>query len=246
MITAQDIREKTFDKAKFGGYDMASVDDFLEDLAEEVTASQKENAVLKSKMKILVDKIEEYRANEEALNMAVLSAQKLAVQIESEASARANAMLAEADRQVNAKIGSIAEQADAEENRLAAAKSATLKFLDSMREVCNKQLQNIEDIGNGFIPEEKAAAQAAAAEAAAQAAAQAAARAAAQAAAQAAARATAQAAAPAPSIDDAVRSIERSVSRIQPEESVNIDISPAIDVPAKPESRFDSTQPFSF
>ncbi len=246
MITAQDIREKTFDKAKFGGYDMASVDDFLEDLAEEVTASQKENAVLKSKMKILVDKIEEYRANEEALNMAVLSAQKLAVQIESEARARANAMLAEADRQVNAKIGSIAEQADAEENRLAAAKSATLKFLDSMREVCNKQLQNIEDIGNGFIPEEKAAAQAAAAEAAAQAAAQAAARAAAQAAAQAAARATAQAAAPAPSIDDAVRSIERSVSRIQPEESVNIDISPAIDVPAKPESRLDSTQPFSF
>ena len=229
MITAQDIREKTFDKAKFGGYDMASVDDFLEDLAEEVTASQKENAVLKSKMKILVDKIEEYRANEEALNMAVLSAQKLAVQIESEARARANAMLAEADRQVNAKIGSIAEQADAEENRLAAAKSATLKFLDSMREVCNKQLQNIEDIGNGFIPEEKAAAEAAA-----------------QAAAEAAARAAAQAAAPAPSIEDAVRSIERSVSRIQPEESVNIDISPAIDVPAKPESRFDSTQPFSF
>ena len=229
MITAQDIREKTFEKAKFGGYDMASVDDFLEDLAEEVTASQKENAVLKSKMKILVDKIEEYRANEEALNMAVLSAQKLAVQIESEARARANAMLAEADRQVNAKIGSIAEQADAEENRLAAAKSATLKFLESMREVCNKQLKNIEDIGNGFIPEEKAAAEAAAA--------------------QAAAEAAAQAAAPAPaasSIEDAVRSIERSVSRIQPEESVNIDITPALDAQSRPESRLDSTQPFTF
>ena len=230
MITAQDIREKTFEKAKFGGYDMASVDDFLEDLAEEVTASQKENAVLKSKMKILVDKIEEYRANEEALNMAVLSAQKLAVQIESEARARANAMLAEADRQVNAKIGSIAEQADAEENRLAAAKSATLKFLESMREVCSKQLKNIEDIGNGFIPEEKAAAEAAAAQAAAEAAAQA-------------------AAAPAPSvssIEDAVRSIERSVSRIQPEESVNIDITPALDGQSSPQSRLDSTQPFTF
>ena len=63
MITAQDIREKTFDKARIGGYDMASVDDFLEELAEDVTAAQKENAVLKSKMKILVDKIEEYRAN---------------------------------------------------------------------------------------------------------------------------------------------------------------------------------------
>ena len=224
MITAQDIREKTFEKAKFGGYDMASVDDFLEELADDVTAAQKENAVLKSKMKILVDKIEEYRANEEALNMAVLSAQKLAVQIESEARQRASAMLAEADRQVNAKIGSIAEQAEAEENRLAAAKASTLKFLESMREVCSKQLQNIEDIGNGFIPEEKAAAEAAAA----------------------AAAPAPAAAAPAPSIEDAVRSIERSVSRLQPEDSVKIDLS-AIDEPAvRSESRFDSTQPFSF
>ena len=237
MITAQDIREKTFEKAKFGGYDMASVDDFLEELAEDVTAAQKENAVLKSKMKILVDKIEEYRANEEALNMAVLSAQKLAVQIESEARSRAAAMLAEADRQVNAKIGSITEQAEAEENRLAAAKAATLKFLDSMREVCDKQMQTIEDIGNGFIPEEKAAAEAAKAEAAAQAAA-------AQAAAQAAAASQVSQASQA-SIEDAVRSIERSVSRIQPDESVDIDISSAIGA-AKPERRFDSTQPFSF
>lgn len=234
MITAQDIREKTFEKAKFGGYDMASVDDFLEELADDVTAAQKENAVLKSKMKILVDKIEEYRANEEALNMAVLSAQKLAVQIESEARSRAAAMLAEADRQVNAKIGSITEQAEAEENRLAAAKASTLKFLESMREVCSKQMQNIEDIGNGFIPEEKAAAEAAAAEAAAKAAAAAAAQ-----------------AAPAPavsqvSIEDAVRSIERSVSRMQPDENVDIDISSALGEKAKPQGSFDSTQPFSF
>ena len=230
MITAQDIREKTFEKARIGGYDMASVDDFLEELAEDITAAQKENAVLKSKMKILVDKIEEYRANEEALNMAVLSAQKLAVQIESEARERARAMIAEADRQVNAKIGGIAEQADAEESRLAAAKSSTLKFLEAMREVCNKELKNLEDIGNGFIPEEKAAAEAAAAQAAAEAA------------------AAAQAAAPAPSsIEDAVRSIERSVSRIQPDESVDvdIDISQAMDASGS-DKRFDSTQPFSF
>ena len=227
MITAQDIREKTFEKAKFGGYDMASVDDFLEELAEDVTAAQKENAVLKSKMKILVDKIEEYRANEEALNMAVLSAQKLAVQIESEARERARSMIAEAEDQVNAKIGGIAEQADAEERRLAAAKGSTLKFLDAVRDACRKELQTIEDIGNGLIPEEKAAAEAAAAEAAA-----------AEAAAEAAA-----APAPAPSIEDAVRSIEQSVSRIQPEERVDIDITP--DMGRRESSRFDSTQPFS-
>ncbi len=30
MITPQDIKEKTFEKALFGGYDMAAVDRFLE------------------------------------------------------------------------------------------------------------------------------------------------------------------------------------------------------------------------
>ena len=105
MITAQDIREKTFEKSRIGGYDMASVDDFLEELADDVTAYQKENAVLKSKMKVLVDKIEEYRANEEALNMAVLSAQKLAVQIENDARTRSAAMIEEAEQQVKARVG---------------------------------------------------------------------------------------------------------------------------------------------
>ena len=41
MITAQDIREKTFEKSRLSGYDMASVDDFLEDLAKDITAAQK-------------------------------------------------------------------------------------------------------------------------------------------------------------------------------------------------------------
>ena len=109
MITAQDIRDKGFEKVRIGGYDMAEVDDFLEEIADDITAYQKENAVLKSKMKVLVDKIEEYRSNEEALNMAVLSAQKLAVQIEAEARTRASSMIAEADQQVKTTVGSIAE-----------------------------------------------------------------------------------------------------------------------------------------
>ena len=216
MITAQDIREKTFEKSRFGGsgYDMASVDDFLEELADDITASQKENAVLKSKMKVLVDKIEEYRANEEALNMAVLSAQKLAVQIENDARSRAAAMIADAERQVQAQIGSIADQAAAEEKRLAAAKEATAKFLLAARELCNKQLKNIDTISSGILPQQESA--------------------------------SAAAPAPAVSVEDAVRSIESSMARIQPEPPVNIDIDPAKEAPAaKPAKSFDSTQPFT-
>ncbi len=150
MITAQDIREKTFEKSRMNGYDMASVDDFLEELAEDVSTAQKENAVLKSKMKVLVDKIEEYRSNEEALNMAILSAQKLAVQIESEARQRAAAMIEDADRQVRSRLGSIEEQTAAEEKKLAEAQEATRRFFDSARSVCSQQLEQLERIMNGM------------------------------------------------------------------------------------------------
>lgn len=217
MITAQDIREKTFEKARRDGYDMATVDDFLEELADDVTAYQKENAVLKSKMKVLVDKIEEYRANEEALNLAVLSAQKLAVQIENEARTRAAAMIEDADRQVKARIGGIEDVTKRQEQLLADAKAATAKFFDAARALCNTQLRNLDSIANGMGIKPAPAP---------------------------AAESAAPAAEPV-DVDKAVRSIEESVSRIQPEPSVKFDLSSVMNTPAKPKKKLDSTQTFS-
>ena len=155
MITAQDIRERTFERARINGYDPASVDDFLDQLAEEVAASQKENSVLKQKMKVLVDKIEEYRGNEEALNLALLSAQKLAVQIEKEAKDRAAAMIADADRQVKERIGSIEEETEKSKQNLADAQAATAKYFDAVRALCNGQLQQLDKIIGNYVVEEK-------------------------------------------------------------------------------------------
>jgi cell division initiation protein len=154
MITAQDIREKGFERARMGGYDMASVDDFLEELADDVAATQKENAVLKSKMKVLVDKIEEYRSNEEALNAAILSAQKLAVQIESDARQRAAATIAEAEQKAQETIGSITDRANFEEKRLADAKAAAAKYIAAAKALCNTQLGKLDAIAKQMdVPE---------------------------------------------------------------------------------------------
>lgn len=146
MITAQDIREKTFEKSKFGGYDMAQVDEFLEELADDLTNSQKEVAVLKSKMKVLVDKIEEYRNNESALNKSILSAQKLAQEIETEARDKAAKVLADAEKKADETVGSITARAEFEEKRRAAAEAATAKFMDGIRAMCNAQLRNLDSI----------------------------------------------------------------------------------------------------
>ena len=235
MITAQDIREKTFEKSKFGGYDMAEVDDFLEELADELTSTQKETAVLKSKMKVLVDKIEEYRSNESALNQSILSAQKLAQQIETEAREKADNMIAEANRQVEEKLGGITEKTDYEEKRLAAAQAASAKFLDGIRAMCNAQLKNIENISNASL-ETPAAPAAPAQEQVKEKSSEAARR----------ARSAERAARAVADVDAAVRKIDASVSRIKPEPSVKMDLD--LDVAADnadSDKDFDSTQPFS-
>ena len=63
MITAQDIREKTFEKSTFGGYAMNEVDDFLDELAGDLAASQKETASLRSKMKVLEENVRSITGN---------------------------------------------------------------------------------------------------------------------------------------------------------------------------------------
>ena len=153
MITAQDIREKTFEKARIGGYDMAAVDDFLDELAESVGAAQEESTVLKSKMKVLVDKIKEYRAGEETLSNAILQAQKLAAKIENDARTRAAAMLAEAEEQVKARVGSIEDETSMYERRLEDAKAATAKYFDDVRALCEGQISQLDSISRAYIPQ---------------------------------------------------------------------------------------------
>ena len=235
MIIAQDIREKTFEKSKFGGYDMAEVDDFLEELADDLTSTQKETAVLKSKMKVLVDKIEEYRSNESALNQSILSAQKLAQQIESEAREKADSMIAEANRQVEEKLGGITEKTEYEEKRLAAAQAASAKFLDGIRAMCNAQLKNIDNIANASL-EASAAPAAPVQEQAKEKSSEAARR----------ARSAERTARAVADVDAAVRKIDASVSKIKPEPSVKMDLDLDMDADnADSDKDFDSTQPFS-
>ena len=65
MLTPQEVSEHAFTKA-FNGYNMTMVDEFLDILTADYTTLYKENATLKAKMKVLVEKVEEYRSTEEA------------------------------------------------------------------------------------------------------------------------------------------------------------------------------------
>jgi len=147
MITPQSIREKTFEKAVFGGYDMGEVDDFLENAANDLAALQKENSVLKGKMKVLVEKIEEYRTSEDAMRMALLSAQKMAKQISDEASQNASQTLAEARAEAERILQKVRGEAALEETRLQEARQSTAQYLENMRLLSQKHLRFLDSLG---------------------------------------------------------------------------------------------------
>ena len=145
-MTPQDIREKTFEKAMFGGYDMAAVQNYQEEVATELANAQKEIAVLKGKMKVLVDKIEEYRASEDAMRLAILSAQKVGKQIEDDAQARTDKILSEAKNTSDRILGGLQHETANEEAKLLNAKTSCAKFLEDVRNLCLTQLEYLDGV----------------------------------------------------------------------------------------------------
>ena len=97
MFTPQQIEQISFNRVPFGGYDMQAVDEFLEPLIEDYVTLYKENALLKSKMRVLVEKLEEYRKNEASMKDAIISAQKTCDKMVRDAEAKCTQMLNEAN-----------------------------------------------------------------------------------------------------------------------------------------------------
>ena len=146
MLTPQEVADHAFAKSAFGGYNMTMVDEFLDELTDDYTALYKENAALKAKMKVLVDKVEEYRATEDSMRAALLSAQKMASSMVSEAEEKKETLLADAEMEARAKIGALHDEIVSEQKRLNAVKAATREFVDKTRTICENQLRQLETL----------------------------------------------------------------------------------------------------
>ena len=128
MFTPQEVSEKTFPKSPSfsSGYDLAAVDEFLDTLTEDYTALYKENAALKTKLKILAEKVEEYRATEDTMRSMLLAAQKMAASMTEEAKEKGEKTLADA-RQESERLLTDARNAADELNRDLARKTETAR-----------------------------------------------------------------------------------------------------------------------
>ena len=161
MFTPQEVSEKVFPKSSFGsgGYAMSAVDEFLDTLTEDYTALYKENVALKAKLKILAEKVEEYRATEDAMRSTLLTAQKMAAKLVQEAQTEKENLLKEANEQHAAQLAQLEKERHEAEEKLTMARQSLADFVRHGSELCAQQAEFLNSLPEmQMSPEENAAA----------------------------------------------------------------------------------------
>lgn len=144
MLTPQEVSEHSFNKASFGGYHMAMVDEFLDVLTDDYTALYQENATLKNKLKVLVEKVEEYRSTEEAMRKTLVTAQRMADEMVEEATQKQKKITQEAEFEAKKTMDALAFQIRQEEDKLTAIQNSAQNYVASLKALCQKELDYID------------------------------------------------------------------------------------------------------
>ena len=152
MFTPQQLDEIAFDRVPFKGYDIDSVDEILGQLIEDYTTLYKENALLKSKMRILVEKLEEYRNGEASMRDAITGAQKTCDQMVRDTESKCAQMLNDANLAAAENAKNAVTLIAAENARVEEAKKAASARIDEIQEQMKTVIQALERIKTANRP----------------------------------------------------------------------------------------------
>ena len=141
MFTPQEVSDKVFPKASGfgGGYQMSAVDEFLDALTEDYTSLYKENVTLKTKLKVLAEKVEEYRVTEDSMRATLLTAQRMADKMVKEAERERDTIVAKARHDAADEIAKLDAETEVYRRRLVQAQDNLTRFIAQSRGVIAQQ-----------------------------------------------------------------------------------------------------------
>ena len=99
-LTPVDVRRMEFPKA-MRGYDAARVDDFREQVADELERLTRANQDLEANVRSLTEQLRGFRDRDKALNDALVSAQQLRTEVRDQSEREAQLVLREAQAQAD-------------------------------------------------------------------------------------------------------------------------------------------------
>lgn len=149
MFTADEIRQITFEKV-MRGYRPEDVESFIENIADEFEALEKEKKDLEEKLYLLAEKVEQYKAEEESIKTTLINAQRLGESIVSDARVKADNVIREATIKKNDIISSAYNEIEGTEDVLNRLKKEVSDF---KRNILSLYKTHIESLST--LPEEK-------------------------------------------------------------------------------------------
>ena len=160
MLTPQQVAEKTFsaNDKRNTGYDMQEVDAFLDEITADYAALVNENADLRIKLKLLADKVTEYRETENAIRATLYTAQKTATNLVSEAQQKREAILNSLEEDIHTRKDAYSEEIEDCHRRLAAARAQTADYVEAVRRLTADHQRFLDalppEIVGGSLPDE--------------------------------------------------------------------------------------------
>lgn len=145
-LTPLDIHHKEFNHA-LRGYNEAEVDEFLDQVADELERLFKENIDLSERIEALEEKVRTYQDMERTLHNTLLSAQKSADEITQKAQREADAVLKEAEVKGKDIIHSALTNKQKATAELARIKQAEEEFRARFKALLEKHLAALAEVG---------------------------------------------------------------------------------------------------
>ena len=158
MLTPQEVASRSFAKATLGGYNLAQVDEFLDTLTEDYTALYNENTILKNKLKVLSETVEEYRATDNAMRKTLLAAQQMAEAMMDEAKRKRDELIGDAEQGAHQRTQELQKAVAAEEYRLKKAQESTASYVRRLAQFHDQEMEFLSKLGDLVPPELMAAA----------------------------------------------------------------------------------------
>ncbi len=147
MLTLEEIRNIEFSRGR--GYRAEEVDDFIDECVSTIEQLVQENNTTNQKMKMLADKVAEYRNDEDSIRAALLSAQRTGDTIIRDAQAKAKDMLESAQQDAQAARDALLADVQREQEELARVRQEVSEFKGKLLAMYKEHLSVIK-----MLPEE--------------------------------------------------------------------------------------------
>lgn len=140
MLSIEEIKNVSFRKAGIGGYKPEDVDAFIDQVLITMEQLRKEKSDLIKKMDILATRVEEYRADEDSVRNAMLSAQRVADSTIKDARAKAARIIEESENLAKAKLYDLNVQIKQQKKQYTMLLAECNRLRDDIVTHCNKHI----------------------------------------------------------------------------------------------------------